>query len=249
MRKEKEKRREPHERLARPVVVAPRFVDGASAGDLLLPERVVVEPLVAVRDDDARVVPEPAAARGDREGERRVLAGVGLGEAHGTDGGAPVHDRHRGDVASLPGVAFGDPLRVIQVVVELAVAARAAVHDPSADTRDRSVALERAAGAGEPVLRSDGVRVEEREEVALGRFDAGVAGAAGVSPRRVAYDARSGLARRVGRAVRRRVVDHDHLGRRLGLAEGRGNRVPHGRGGVAAGDDDARSHEPVSLSS
>ena len=147
-----------------------------------------------------------------------------------------------------PGRPSRDPLGVVQVVVELAVAARPAVDDAAADAHDRGIALEGAARAREPVVRRHRVGVEKRDELPAGGLEAGVSGSAGVSARGVPDHAGAGLPRRVRRAVGRGVVHDDDLRGRLRLRAGGRHGVADGAGGIAAGDDDARAHEPASLS-
>ena len=189
----------------------------------------------------------PAAAR-DGEREDRVLAGVRLGEPDRSDRVAPVHDRHRRDVGLRgPGCPRGDPLRVVQVVVELAVAARAAVDDPAADADDRGVASKarraRASQSGARPRRRRGMRAASPSVASIPALRAPPA----LRRRRVADDPGAGLPRRLGRAVGRGVVHDDAP--RAAARSGRGPTTASAtvRFGVAAGDDDAGAHETVSL--
>ncbi len=115
MGEEKEERRAAHEDAPGAIVQDAGPVDRAPAIHLPREERRAVEPLVAVRHDDPRVVPEPAAAREDGRAEGGVLAEVRLDEAHGADGLAPVGDAERRD-ETLDRRAAPDPLRVVQAV-------------------------------------------------------------------------------------------------------------------------------------
>src|SRR4051794_14683319 len=75
VREEPQQHGKAHQDAARAVVPRARLVNRPAARGLLLPERGRVETLVAVRDDDGRVVPERAAALEHAEREGGVLAG------------------------------------------------------------------------------------------------------------------------------------------------------------------------------
>ncbi len=146
MREEKEQDRGAHQDLPGAVEARAGSEDRPAAGQLLFPEGVPVQALVAVGDPNVGLVPERSPAREHRQGERRVLARVGLRKARRADGVAPVDDRHGRNAALGAGGSAADPFGVVQEVVELTVAARPAVDDPAAHAGDRGIRLEDPAG-------------------------------------------------------------------------------------------------------
>jgi hypothetical protein len=191
---------------------------------------------VVVVGDDARVEDE-AVAGGERLGrEDPVLAAVALVPAerrvarHGEAVG--------GEEADVAWAAAREVRRLRLEVGDPAPRRRAREGAGAADERVRELGQGRGQACG-PAGRRYRVRVEEDDDVAAGRLPAAVARPAGEERRLVPEHARARRARDRPRAVRRRVVDDDHLGRMRLLAR---DRVEDGSDRplrVVRGDDDA----------